>query len=62
MVKEAYELLRVVVHQIRSYVPLWKRIFTTEGGFFKYLNTVNVDFIDSEPPDEQISHITSSKN
>ena len=42
--------------------PLWKRIFRTEGGFFKYLDTVNVDFIDSEPHDEKYLHITSSKN
>ena len=40
-----------------SYIPLCKRIFKTEGGFFKYLDTVNVDFIDSEPPDEIFSHI-----
>ena len=45
-----------------SYVPIWKRIFKTEGGFFKYLDTVNINFIYSEPPDEQFSHITLSKN
>ena len=36
---------------VKSYVPLWKRIFKTEGGFFKYIETVNVDFIDSELSD-----------
>ena len=45
-----------------SNVPLWKRIFKTEGGYFKYLDTVHVDFIDSELPDEQFSHITSYNN
>ena len=44
------------------YVPLWKRIFKIEGGSFKYLDTVNVVFIDSELPDEHFSHITYSNN
>ena len=35
---------------VTSYVPFWKRIFKTEGGSFKYIDIVNVDFIDSEPP------------
>ena len=43
-----------------SYVPLWKRIFKTDGVYFKYIDTVNVDFIDSEIPNEQFSHVTSS--
>ena len=34
----------------------------TVGVFFKYFDTVNVDLIDSKPPDEIFSHITSSKN
>ena len=33
-----------------------------EGVYFKFLDMVNVDFIDSELPDEQFSHITSSNN
>ena len=38
------------------------RILKTEGGSIKYLDTANVDLIYSEPPDEQFSDITSSKN
>ena len=45
-----------------SYVPLWKRIPKHEGGYFKFLDTVNVDFIDSELPDEEFLHIKSSNN
>ena len=45
-----------------SYVPLCKRIFKIEGGYFKFLYTVNVDSIDPELPDEEFSHITSLKN
>ena len=33
-----------------------------ERGYSKYLDTANVDYIDSELPDEKISHITSSNN
>ena len=45
-----------------SYTHIWKIIFKTEGGPFKYLDTLNDDFIGSELPDEQFSHITSSNN
>ena len=45
-----------------SYVTLWRRIFKIEGGYFKYIDTVNVDFIDSELPDEKNSHRKSSNN
>ena len=44
------------------YVTLCKRIFKTEKGYFKMMDTVNVDFIDSELPDEQVQHITPEKN
>ena len=36
-----------------SQLPLWKRILKTVVGSFICLETVNVDFIDSEPSDEQ---------
>ena len=36
-----------------SYVPLCKMIFKTEWGSFKFMDTVNVDFIDLELPDEK---------
>ena len=46
----------------RLYVPLCKRIFKIEGGYFKFIHTMNVPFIDSELPEEQSSHIISSNN
>ena len=56
------KLIFIASPVVISYFPLWKRIFKAEGGFFKYIDTVNVDFIDLELPDEQFSHITFSNN
>ena len=45
-----------------SKVPLWRRIFKTERGSFNYIDTLNVDFIDSALSDEKKPHITSSND
>ena len=45
-----------------SYIPLCKRTFKTEGSYLKFLHTVNVDFVVSELPEEQFSHVKFSNN
>ena len=45
-----------------SYVTLCNIIFKTEGGSFKFMDTMNIDFVYSEPLEEKKLYIKSSNN